>query len=125
MRPQDDTAPGPGTCADAYFVITRNFREFAEFFERKRAGGYNPLPSDELMEPAEETEEAEPELHSLTVPVSLVQAVENLGIELYGAKAGKIIKARIYSWTPVVSVGLVDAILARETHRARDRESDR
>jgi hypothetical protein len=66
------------------------------------------------MAPAEEAEEAEPELHSLAVPVSLLQAVENLGIELYGAKAGRIIKARIFSWTPAVYVGLVDAILARE-----------
>jgi hypothetical protein len=107
--------PGLRTCADAYFVIRRNFREFAEFLERKRAGGYNPLPSDELMAPAEETEEAEPELHSLAVPVSLLQAVENLGIELYGAKAGKIIQARIYSRTPAIYVGLVVAILARET----------
>ena len=112
---EDDTAPRPRTWADAaYFVITRNFREFAEFLERKRTGGYNPLPSDELMAPAEEAEEAEPELHSLAVPVSLLQAVENLGIELYGAKAGRIIKARIFSWTPAVYVGLVDAILARE-----------
>ena len=82
--------------------------------ERKRTGGYNPLPSDELMAPAEEAEEAEPELHSLAVPVSLLQAIENLRVELYGAKAGKIIKARIFSWTPAVYVGLVDAILARE-----------
>jgi len=112
---EDDTVPRPRTCADAaYFVITRNFREFAEFLERKRTGGYNPLPSDELMAPVEETTEAEPELHSLAVPVSLLQAVENLGVELYGAKAGKIIKARIFSWTPDVYVGLVDAILARE-----------
>ncbi len=120
--PEDATAPGPRTCADAYFVIMRNFREVAEFLERKRTGGYNPLPSDQLMAPAEKTEEAEPELHSLAVPVSLLQGVENLGIELYGAKAGKIIKARIYSWTPAVYVGLVDAILARETQSERSRE---
>jgi hypothetical protein len=77
------------------------------------------------MAPAEGTEEAEPELHSLVVPISLLQAVENLGIELYGAKADKLIKARIYAWTPAVYVGLVDAILARETHRAREIEGDR
>ncbi len=77
------------------------------------------------MAPAEETEETEPELHSLAVPVSLLQAIENLGLELYGAKAGKSIKARIYSWTPAVVVGLVDAILARETQRAREIEGDR
>ncbi len=73
------------------------------------------------MARAEKTEEAEPELHSLAVLVFSLQAVENLGIELYGATAGKLIKARIYSWTPAVYVGLVDAILARETQSERDR----
>jgi hypothetical protein len=124
---EDDTAPRPRTCTDArYFVITRNCREFAEFLERKRTAGYNPLPSDELMAPAEETEELEPE-HSFAVPVSLLQAGENLGIEWYGAKAGQSIKARIYSWTPAVYVyvGLVDAILARENDAKPEAEIQR
>ncbi len=69
------------------------------------------------MAPAEKTEEAESELRSLAVPVSLIPRQSR--ISAYNCTA------QIYSWTPAVYVGLVDAIFARETQREIERNRSR